>query len=61
MSNIGYTELVFILILWGLPIALAVWFVRTLNGIARAQRDIGDCLRRLEKRLGDRLKEPGPS
>lgn len=59
MGNIGYTELVFVLILWGLPIALAVWFVRVLNGIARAQRDMADSLRRLEDRLGQGGRNSG--
>jgi hypothetical protein len=51
MGNLGFVEFGLILILWALPIAVAVWLVRMVSDIARAQRTIADSLRRLEDRL----------
>lgn len=61
MGNLGFTELGFVLILWAIAIAIAIWFVRTLNGIAQAQRDIADSLRRLEHRLSSENRRPDPT
>ena len=36
------------LLLWGLPLIVLVWFIRTLTGIATSLRDIADRLSALE-------------
>ncbi|HEX2191314.1 MAG TPA: hypothetical protein VHG51_20555 [Longimicrobiaceae bacterium] len=36
---------------WAVPIALAVWFVRTMNDVRRTQREIADRLARIEHRV----------
>ncbi len=52
MGNIGLSELVLLMVLWVIPIALAIWVVRSLHRIARTQRDMADSIRRIEHRLG---------
>ena len=49
LGNIGLMELVFILLVWGIPIALLVWFVRTLTAISVSLRDIANRLDDLER------------
>jgi hypothetical protein len=52
-GNIGVAELGFILLAWGLPLMLLVWFVRTLTAIAASLRDIADRLATLERAVRD--------
>lgn len=40
----GLIEILFILVAWALPIAVLVWFARSVNSIR-------DALRRIERRL----------
>ena len=54
-GNIGGMEMLFVLVLaWGIPLALLVWFVRTLSAMAASLRDIADRLATLERSLRDR-------
>ena len=41
-GNIGPIELLFVLLVWGVPLLLLVWFVRTLAAMAASLRDIAD-------------------
>jgi hypothetical protein len=48
-SNIGFIELLFVLLAWGVPIAVLVWFVRTLTSMSVSLREIADRLSDLER------------
>ena len=48
-GNIGPIELLFVLLVWGVPLLLVVWFVRTLKAMSASLRDIGDRMGRLER------------
>jgi hypothetical protein len=52
-GSVGVTELVFVLLAWALPLALMVWFIRTLSSMARSLRDIADRLVSLENTVRD--------
>jgi len=47
----GFGELGVFLLLWGLPIGLMIWFVRTLSAMAGALREIADRLGTLERAI----------
>ena len=49
VSLVGLWGPLFNLLLWGLPLVLLVWFIRTLTAIARTLRDIADRLSDLER------------
>ena len=54
-GNIGGMEMLFVLVLaWGIPLALLVWFVRTLSAMAASLRHIADRLGSLERTMRDR-------
>ena len=54
-GNIGGIEMLFVLVFaWGIPLALLVWFVRTLSAMAASLRDIADRLVSLERTMRDR-------
>ena len=59
MLNIGYTELLVALVLWGLPVALSAWILGRLSGIAKTQRLLMDSLARLEKRIEAPSRQSG--
>jgi len=52
-GNFGFLELVVLLFVWGLPLALLVWFIRTLSAMAGSLRDIADRLVTLERAVRD--------
>lgn len=45
----GFVGLIFALLLWGLPLVLLVWFIRTLTAMSASLRDIADRLLSLER------------
>jgi uncharacterized protein YoxC len=48
-GSIGFMEMVLVLLAWALPLALLIWFVRTLSAMAGSLRDIAERLRALEQ------------
>ena len=52
-GNLGFIELIFLLLVWGVPIALVVWFVRTLTAMSLAVREIADRLASVERAIRD--------
>ena len=52
-GSIGVAELLFVLLAWAVPLALMVWFIRTLSSMARSLRDIADRLGSLEHAVRD--------
>ena len=53
ISLVGLSGLLFRLLLWGLPLVLLVWFIRTRTAIANSLRDIADRLSALERAVRD--------
>ena len=51
--NFGPVELLFILLVWALPVVLLVWFVRTIMDIRDTLRSIDARLARFEPRRND--------
>jgi hypothetical protein len=52
-GNVGSLEVVFVLMVWALPLALLVWFIRTLAAMAASLRDIADRLGSLGRAIRD--------
>jgi hypothetical protein len=44
VGNLGFLELITFLLVLGLPVALLVWFVRALAGMAVSLREIAERL-----------------
>jgi hypothetical protein len=54
-GGIGSLEVLLLFVLaWGIPLALLVWFVRTLSGMAASLRGIAERLASLERTVRDR-------
>ena len=54
-GGIGSLEVLLLFVLaWGIPLALLVWFVRTLSGMAASLRAIAERLASLERTVRDR-------
>jgi cytochrome c-type biogenesis protein CcmH/NrfF len=49
--NIGMPELMLTLLIWGLPIVLAVLLLRALRDLVRAQQQIIESLTRIEQSI----------
>ena len=47
-GNVGFIEVLFVLIVWALPVALVVWFIVAISRISRSVRDISIRLASLE-------------
>jgi hypothetical protein len=60
VSLVGLWGSLFTLLLWGLPIVLLVWFIRTLTAIARSLREIADRLSDLERAVRDTSRGAAP-
>ena len=60
-GNINPGGLLFALLLWALPIVLAVWFIRTLTAMAVSLRDIASRLASLERAVRDASIGPPPN
>jgi cytochrome c-type biogenesis protein CcmH/NrfF len=60
VSLVGLWGSLFTLLLWGLPIVLLVWFIRTLTAIARSLHEIADRLSDLERAVRDRSRDAPP-
>ena len=56
-GNIGFAEMLFVLLVWAIPLILVVWFVRTLMNIASSLRDIADRMGSLERTVRDSLHD----
>ena len=52
-GSFGAFEMVFVLLIWGIPLTFLVWFVRTLSAMASSLRDIADRLATLERAVRD--------
>jgi hypothetical protein len=53
-GGIGSLEVLLLFVLaWGIPLALLVWFVRTLSGMAASLRAIAERLASLERTVRD--------
>lgn len=52
-GNVGPLELVFIVMAWGVPIALLVWFVITLAAISKSLHHIAARMASLERAVRD--------
>lgn len=52
-GNLGILAPVVALLLWCLPLILAVWFIKTLAGMASSLRDIVTRLQALERAVRD--------
>ena len=50
---------IFMLLTWALPFVVAVWFIRTLTGMAAAQREIAERLAGIAQQL-QRIADRGP-
>jgi len=50
---------IFMLLAWALPFVVAVWFIRTLTGMAAAQRAIAERLAGIEQQL-QRIADRSP-
>jgi len=61
VSLVGLSGLLFRLLLWGLPLVLLVWFIRTLTAIASSLRDIADRLSALERAVRDASRGAPPN
>jgi hypothetical protein len=53
-GNIGVMEMLFVLLIWAIPLTLLVWFVRTLTAMATSLREVADRLASLERTIRDR-------
>lgn len=53
-GNIGVMEMLFVLVIWAMPLALLVWFVRTFAAMARSLREVADRLASLERTIRER-------
>lgn len=60
-GTLGGIELFFMLVVWALPLALLVWFIRTVARIASSLRDIADRLGSLERAVRDTERTAGTS
>jgi hypothetical protein len=56
----GFLELVFFLLVWGIPLVVIVWFVRTLTAMAASLQDIANRLGSLERAVRDASYQPPP-
>jgi len=52
-GNVGLLELAFVVMAWGIPIVLVVWFVITLAAISRSLHHIAARMASLERALRD--------
>lgn len=52
-GNFGIFEMMFVLLIWGLPIVLLIWFVRTLTAMSVSLRDIAERLASVERAIKD--------
>ncbi len=52
-GNVGFSQVIPFLLVWLLPLALAVWFIRTLTSMAVSLRDIAERLATLERAIRD--------
>ena len=53
-GNIGVMEMLFVLLIWAIPLTFLVWFVRTLTAMATSLREVADRLASLERTIRDR-------
>lgn len=53
-GNVGVMEMLFVLVVWAIPLTVLVWFVRTLTAMAASLREIADRLASLERSIRDR-------
>jgi len=53
VSLVGLSGLLFKLLLWGVPVALLVWFIRTLTAVSSSLREIADWFSALEQAVRD--------
>lgn len=58
---LGFSELIFVLLMWALPLVLLVWFIRTLGSMAASLRDIADRLLAVERAVRDASISAAPS
>lgn len=60
MRNLGDNAFIILMyvLTWLVPVILAIWFVRTLTAMARAQRDIADRLAGIETSLRANSQHP---
>ena len=62
VGNLGSAEafgfIVMMLLAWSVPIALSVWFVRTLMAMVSAQRDIANHLGDIKEHLREGGRAP---
>jgi len=61
ISLVGLWGPLFTLVLWGVPIGLFIWFMRTLAEIARSLRDIAKHLSDLERAIRDTSRGVPPT
>jgi hypothetical protein len=60
ISLLGLWGSLFSLLLWGIPVVLMVWFVRTLTAIASSLRDIAEHLARIERTVRETSRGARP-
>ena len=60
MRNLGDNAFIILMyvLTWLVPVVLAIWFVRTLTAMARAQREIADRLAGIETSLRAITQQP---
>ena len=61
ISLVGLWGPLFSIILWVVPVALLVWFMRTLTTIASSLRDIANRLSDLERAVRDASRGAPPN
>lgn len=55
LGNIGaggaLLSVIFVVVAWGIPLLLALWFIRTFSAMAESQRDIANRLASIDEHL----------
>jgi len=52
-GNVGFFQIIPFLLIWLLPLFLAVWFIRTVTSMAASLREIAERLATLERAIRD--------
>lgn len=52
-GNVGFFEMIPLLLIWLLPFVLAVWFIRTVTSMSASLREIAERLAALERAIRD--------
>ena len=48
LGGLGSFEMIFMLLLWAIPVVVLFWFVNTLSSMARSLGQIADRMKKLE-------------